>query len=357
MKRLRVAIIGQGRSGRDIHGAFFHTDGERFQVVAVVDALEERRARARPEYGCDVYAEYTQLFSRSDIDLVVNASFSHQHSSIALDLIRHGFNVLVEKPAAGSPEELQSMIDAAKAQNVMLALFQQSRFAPYFEQVQQVIGSGVLGRLVQIGIQFNGFSRRWDWQCCQDHNGGNLFNTGPHPLDQALELLKYPGMPNVLCRMDRVNTFGDAEDYVKLILTAPDRPLIDLEISSCDAYPSYTYKIQGALGGLTGSMTRIDWRYFSPEGAPAQRLIRQSLADEQGLPMYCGETLPWREEHWETKEAGTFTYAVRRLYDSVYDHLTCGLPLLVTPEQVKQQLAVIVACHNQNPLSRMTFFD
>jgi hypothetical protein len=36
---------------------------------------------------------------------------------------------------------------------------------------------------------------------------------------------------------------------------------------------------------------------------------------------------------------------------------TCGTPLVVTPEQVKQQLAVIVACHNQNPLSRMAFED
>lgn len=182
MKKLRVAIIGQGRSGRDIHGRFLLTDTERFTVAAVVDALEERRERARREYGCDVYADYTELFGRKGIDFVVNASYSHQHAPISLDLLKHGFNVLVEKPAAGSPEELQTMIDTAKSHNRMLAIFQQSRVAPYFERVQQVIASGVLGRLVQVSISFNGFNRRWDWQCCQDRIGGSLFNTGPHPL-------------------------------------------------------------------------------------------------------------------------------------------------------------------------------
>jgi scyllo-inositol 2-dehydrogenase (NADP+) len=358
MKKLRVAIIGQGRSGRDIHGKHFLVDTGRFQVVAVVDALEERRARAKQEYGCDVYADYTGLFDRRDIDFVVNSSFSHQHAPIALDLLEHDFNVLVEKPAAGSPEELQTMIDAAKERHRMLAIFQQSRFAPYFEKVQQVVASGVLGRLVQINIAFNGFNRRWDWQCCQEYNGGNLFNTGPHPLDQALQLLDYTdGLPNVFCRMDRANTFGDAEDYVKLILTAPDRPLIDLEISSCDAYPSYTYKIQGTRGGLNGSMTRIDWRYYNKTDAPARQLIRQPLATAEGLPMYCEEKLSWTEDSWEIQVPSTFTYAARRLYDTVYDHLTSGTPLVITPEQVQQQLAVIVECHSQNPLSRMTFLS
>lgn len=357
MKKLRVAVIGQGRSGRDIHGAYLLTDRERFEVAAVVDEIGERRERAEREYGCRAYAGYTELFGRGDIDFVVVSSFSHQHAPIALDLLNHGFNVLVEKPAAGTPEELQAMMDAAREKGRMLAIFQQSRFAPYFEKVRQVIDSGVLGRLVQVSIEFNGFGRRWDWQCCQDRTGGSLYNTGPHPLDQALRLLDYPGMPGVLCRMDRANTFGDAEDYVKLILTAPGRPLIDVEVSSCDAYPGYTYKIQGTRGGLKGGMTRIDWRYFKPDDAPAQHLIRTPLSNEQGLPAYCGEKLAWTDESWEIQEASTFTYAVKRLYATVYDHLTLGAPLVVTPEQVKQQLAVIVECHRQNPLSRMAFDD
>jgi predicted dehydrogenase len=66
----------------------------------------------------------------------------------------------------------------------------------------------VLGRIVQISIAFNGFSRRWDWQTTRRYMGGNLLNTGPHPVDQALVLFG-KGMPDVWCRMDRTRSRPD----------------------------------------------------------------------------------------------------------------------------------------------------
>lgn len=350
-KKLRVAIIGQGRSGRDIHGKYFLTDPGRFQVAAVVDLLEERRKKAAAEYHCDVYENYQDLFGRSDIDFVVNSSFSHMHCPISIDLLDHGFHVLSEKPCARTPEEVQTEIDAAKRNNRMFTVFQQSRFAPYFEKVKSLLDSGVLGRTVQISIAFSGFARRWDWQCLQCYNGGSLYNTGPHPVDQALYLLNdFEGKPEVFCRMDRANSFGDAEDYVKLILTMPGRPLVDLEISSCDAFPQYTYKIQGTRGGLRGNMTEIEWKYFSEADAPERELDRTPLFTEDRNPAYCTEKLIWTHGNWKLDEAGTFTHAVRRYYDTIYDHLVNGAPLVVTAAQVKQQIDVMRQCHLQNPL-------
>lgn len=352
MKQIRIAILGQGRSGRDIHGLHLKTDTERFKVVAVVDQMEVRKRRAEQEFGCDVYDTYKEILDRKDIDLVVNALPSHFHYEVTKDLLQHGFNVLCEKPFTPTVAMLDDLVETAKANNVSLMTFQQSRFAAYFEKVKEIISSGVLGRLVQVSIQFNGYARRWDWQCCLDFNGGSLANTGPHPLDQALNILDYyDGMPNVFCKMDSCNSFGDAEDYVKLILTAPNRPLIDLEISSADAYPLYTYKIQGTKGTLKGNMSKIDWKYFKPEEAPEQVLIRETLtqAPPEYLPAYCSEKLTWYEESWDGDAMSPFTFAVKKYYDTVYNHLTEGTPLVVTMDQVRQQIAVINEAHRQNP--------
>ena len=44
MKKLDIAIIGQGRSGRNIHGNFFKSENNtKYNVVAVVEVDEERR--------------------------------------------------------------------------------------------------------------------------------------------------------------------------------------------------------------------------------------------------------------------------------------------------------------------------
>ena len=79
MKRLNVAIIGQGRSGYQIHGKYFLTEKGKslFNVVAVVDYAEDRRNRAAKEFGCDTYADYRELFGRTDIDFVVASTFSN----------------------------------------------------------------------------------------------------------------------------------------------------------------------------------------------------------------------------------------------------------------------------------------
>ncbi|MDR0450519.1 MAG: Gfo/Idh/MocA family oxidoreductase [Treponema sp.] len=354
MKQLNIALIGQGRSGRDIHGKYILSAPERYRVAYVADLIPERRQKAEKEYACPAFADYRELFGRNDIDFVVNASFSHQHLPLSLDLLDHGFNVLCEKPFAHTAAQADQLIARQKKTGKMLAVFQQSRFAPYFEQVKKVIASGVLGRIVQIGIQFNGYARRWDWQTLQEYGGGSLYNTGPHPVDQALDLLDYrQGNPAVFCKMERVNTWGDAEDYVKLILSAPERPLIDVEISSCDAYPSFTYNVQGSSGGLKGDMKELKWRWFAPSESSRQELIREPLHDGDWNPLYCRETLPWREDSWKGSDTAVFNEAVAKLYAGVYDHLVNGKPLVPSLEQVRQQIWVMEEAHRQNPLPRI----
>ena len=94
MKKLNLAIIGQGRSGRNIHGKFYHTeDNVYFNVKYVVEEDPFRRARAEKDYeGCKTFADYRELFDIDDIDLVVNDTYSNRHYDIAKDLLLHGKN-------------------------------------------------------------------------------------------------------------------------------------------------------------------------------------------------------------------------------------------------------------------------
>ena len=51
MKKLNLAIIGQGRSGKDIHGKYYISDkNEYFNVKYVVEADERRRRISKTKY-------------------------------------------------------------------------------------------------------------------------------------------------------------------------------------------------------------------------------------------------------------------------------------------------------------------
>ena len=52
MKKLKLAIIGHGRSGSGIHGYFYALpENKYFEVVAVVDKIEKRRNMAKELYN------------------------------------------------------------------------------------------------------------------------------------------------------------------------------------------------------------------------------------------------------------------------------------------------------------------
>jgi len=350
MKQLKVAIIGQGRSGWKIHGKNFLVQKDMYKVVAIVDIMQERLDMVDKRYGAgvDKYSDYKMLFGRDDIDLVINSTLSHKHVEISVDLMNHGFNVLCEKPVARKVSEVDLMIETAKKNNVMFFVFQQSRCASFYKEIKRIINSGILGRIVQIGISYSGYARRWDWQTVQGFNGGNLLNTGPHPIDHAVDLFG-EGTPQVKCFMDRANTFGDAEDYCKVILWGENKPVIDVEISSCNAYNPYNYNIQGTKGGLVSDIKSIKYKYFIEEECPKQELIKTPLTDENNEPAYCSEQLKWYEKEWvmDSEEFGTFEERTFNYYKMLYKHIVNGEEMVVKLSEVRKQIAIIEECHNQ----------
>jgi predicted dehydrogenase len=357
---VRVAIAGQGRSGYNIHTHCLRQLPDRFRIVAVADQLEERRADAVREFGARAYADWTELLADGDFDLFVNALPTPLHGPATLAALEAGKHVLCEKPMASTVADFDRMVETAARCRRVLAPFQNNRPQPFFEKIQEVVQSGVLGKLVYIRSSWGAFSRRWDWQTWQKNMGGSLLNTGPHALDHAL-LLFGERKPSVFCRMNCNNAFGaDAEDHCTVTLYDTERvaPQIDLVISAYLAYPQGDrYSINGVFGGLSGNESKLNWRYFDPEKAPRQEMWNWSVDRK-----YPRETLPWVEESWQLdskQDQHVVGYTLKslpngpqRIYGNLHDVLVKNAELEITTTQVRRQIEVLEECHRQNPLPR-----
>lgn len=354
MRKLRVALIGQGRSGKNIHGKFFRSeDNKLFDVVAVIDFDAERRQKALDLYpGCEVFETYQEIFGRKDIDLVVNSTFSEMHYPVSMDLMKHGFNVLVEKPMARTRYECEDMIKTAKDNGVVLAVFQQSFYAPFYQFAKELMASGKLGEIQQVSIRYNGFARRWDWQTLQAKNAGGVYNTGPHPIGFACDILGFSDEMKVeYSKLACCQTSGDSDDYAKMILTAPQKPLVDVEVTSVDAYAPFNLKIVGSKGCAAIAIRNYKMKYIVDGENPEKPVIWESLKDENGEPTYCKENLITHEEEGEF-DGTAFDIGTKKLYDTVYDAIVNGTPLPIGPEHASKVIWVIETVHAQNPLER-----
>ena len=352
MKKLNVAVIGQGRSGSGIHGTYFLGSNNTFyNVKYVVDADAERRKKAEKTYeGCRTFADFRDLFALDDIDLVVNASYSEMHYPITKELLLHGKNVLCEKPFGRTRYECDELIRIANEKGVVLAVFQQTFLAPFYTFTYDLARSGKLGDIKQISVRYNGFARRWDWQTLQKKCAGSTYNTGPHPIGIALGLLDFDKNAKVVySKLDTALTSGDADDYAKIIIESPGKPVVDIEMSSIDAYTDYNVKLQGTRGTYKATPTKYEMTYIKDGENPERPVCESFIQDENGKPIYCSEKLIKHEE--SGKFDGTaFDTGTAELYKQLYYRITEGKPLTVTPEMAAEIISVAEAVHANNPL-------
>lgn len=341
--KIRVGIAGLGRSGWDIHARLLAELPDLYQVVAVLDADDGRREEAVERFDCLAYTEYGDLLADGAVELVVVALPSFLHADGSIQALAAGKHVVCEKPMATSLPDADRMVAAAEQSDRVLTIFQQRRYNPEFVKVREVINSGILGRIVQIRLTESKFGRRWDWQTLKKYGGGTLNNTGPHFLDQALQLFG-PAEPHILCHLDRTLTLGDADDHLKLVLRAEGAPTIDIEISSCDAYPEETWHVMGTLGGLRGSTRKLEWKWVDPATMPPREL------DERPTPnrSYNRDELTWQEDSWELE--GSAVTAHLGFYRDLYETIRHGAPLVITPESVRRVIWLQEECHRLSPV-------
>ena len=77
--------------------------------------------------------------------------------------------------------------------------------------------------------------------------------------------------PDVFCKMERTQSSGEAEDHVKIVLHAPGRPTVNIQVSATCAYPQDHWLVMGTQGGLVGTGRELRWKYFDPAKLPPGR--------------------------------------------------------------------------------------
>ena len=341
---VRVGIAGLGRAGWDIHANALAGLAEQFTVVAACDPDPQRQEEAQERFDCRAYAEYTELVTDDEIELMVVATPSQLHASHTIVALLVGKHVMVEKPMGKDLAEVDRMIAVAEETGHILTVNQNYRYAADFQKIKEILESGVLGRILQIRIAVHQFRRRWDWQTLKRYGGGILNNHGAHVVDWTMLLIDDPD-PDVFCHMEATPLYaGDADSHVKLILRPPNGPLVDIELTHACAYPQDHWLIMGTQGSLTSDRSVVRWKCFDPDEAPPLALDAQPTPDRS----YNAEVLPWREESCELVR--DFASEVRQLYRDLHATIRQGTPLVITPESVRRQVAILEKCRELSPV-------
>jgi scyllo-inositol 2-dehydrogenase (NADP+) len=192
---LRVGLVGYGLAGRVFHAPLI-TATPGLELVSVVTRDPRRRGQAEVEVpGAEVLESPEALWARaSDHDLVVVASPTGTHTSLAVAAVDVGLAVVVEKPLAPGTGEARDLIARAAAAGVMLSVFHNRRWDSDYLTLRRLVVEGVLGDLVRYESRFERWRPQrapgaWREELSTDEGGGVLLDLGVHLVDQARTLL------------------------------------------------------------------------------------------------------------------------------------------------------------------------
>ena len=147
---VKVAFIGVGNRA----GKYLSCLPADAGVAYLVDPDPVRLSQAAAKYGvpasaCFLDAE-TFFSIHREVDGVIITTPDRFHHRQAVDAIRAGYPVLLEKPAAASQEEFDDFLAESERRDVPVSVCLVMRYHPYFRRIREIVERGEIGRILSI---------------------------------------------------------------------------------------------------------------------------------------------------------------------------------------------------------------
>jgi predicted dehydrogenase len=178
-----VAIIGGGAIGqkraRALAGA---------RLVACADLKRDRaEALARTAPGAVATIDWRAAVEHPGVHIVVVATTNDMLAEISRAAVEAGRHVIVEKPAARSVAEIDSVIEAARTHGRMVRVGFNHRYHPALQKAHDLVAAGELGDLMFIRGRYGhgariGYDTEWRADPALS-GGGELIDQGVHLID------------------------------------------------------------------------------------------------------------------------------------------------------------------------------
>lgn len=192
-KKIKLGIIGIGNMGSSHAKKIFAGECPDFVLTAVSDVNPDRLDWAKETFGEDVkrFATTEEMLDSGCVNACIVAIPHYDHAKYAIECMKRGIHVLVEKPAGVYTKQVREMnAEADKHPDVVFAMMFNQRTNCGYRKLKEIIDSGVYGQIRRVNwiitewyrpqAYYDSGAWRATWS---GEGGGVLLNQCPHQLD------------------------------------------------------------------------------------------------------------------------------------------------------------------------------
>jgi len=185
--KIKFAVAGYGNIGkRHVEEILAHADAS---LEAIVETDPLATLNARDKLNIPVYQSISDLVkNHNDLDVINISTPNGLHIPMALDVIKSGINVLVEKPIGLYKNDCDELISVARTMDKKVFCVLQNRYSPPARFIHKMISENRLGKIywVAISCYWNRDNRYYtpgSWRGSKDMDGGPLYTQFSHFID------------------------------------------------------------------------------------------------------------------------------------------------------------------------------
>lgn len=145
---MKLVLVGAGGYAELYVDWFLKNKDPEIQLEGIVARSIARSSRCKEiqAAGIPIYGTLDAFYEEHEADLAVIVTPTYVHLEQCLCAVRHGSNVLCEKPAAPTTEEVETMIRAEQITGKFIAIAFQMSYCNAIQKLKQDILDGVLGK-------------------------------------------------------------------------------------------------------------------------------------------------------------------------------------------------------------------
>jgi predicted dehydrogenase len=326
---IKIGVIGCGDRGKGIM-QLLNQMPDKFKITAVCDVLDFRLTEARNLSKGEPYRSYTdhrQLLDDKNIDAVVVAVPLNMHYAVAVNVLKAGKHLYLEKTMTYNIPQALDLVKLAKDRpRQVVQIGHQYRYSPLYYRVKEMIAKGYLGDISQIDCRWdrNGnwrrpvpdpsLERQINWRMYKEYSGGLVAELLSHQIDFIN--WAFDTHPQEVFATGGIDVFNDGRetfDNVQVLLRYEGKhSMVGNFGATCgNAHDGYLFKIKGTLGTVS---LLTDEGIFYPE--------KKLLNNKELVDGVTGATrIIWNKEGGspilpERTKDGTW-YAFNEFYKSV----------------------------------------
>ena len=215
------------------------------------------------EYGAQVVGSPEEMLG-AGIDGVLIETKNGERAAYALPFLRAGIPTFIDKPICTTPEDLRTILRAARDQGTLLYSCSSARYDPAVFALGALIKDGTLGTLLSVRASTSHTISRYleephTWQDDVALGGGTIVNMGIHGMEPLVALLG-PEIESVSCSAEKRHfTRSRSEDTALATIRWTDGVMATLEMFSGTSASGRSFAACGSAGIVETSGGELRW--------------------------------------------------------------------------------------------------